>query len=85
MGHDLEITFHEVVQRLTDAAFGRVFDRNHRVVGLPFFHRREQIGDGRQRFIRNTRPKFLDRGGMGVGCLRAEIGDGGRLLEGDRR
>ena len=69
---------------MRNGAFHRVLDRHHPVVHPAARHLVKHIGKVRLRGIGDGVAEFLDRGLMGPGALRPQIGDFQIILEGQR-
>ena len=79
----LELALYKTVERLAHGTLGRVLNRDDAVVSLALLHGGEDIPDGRDGLVVHTRAKFLDRGGVRIGRLGAEVGDLEGFLQGD--
>ena len=83
--HHLEVGVDELVQGVAHRTLRRVLDRDDAVIGLPFLHRGEDVGNRGHPVIVDARAEFLDRGLMRVRRLRTEVGDQQRFFERDGR
>ena len=73
----------EAVQRVGDHAFGGVFYRDDAVVAGAAFHRLEDVADGAHRPGAHGMTELFERGGLGEGAFRAEVGDFQRQFQGE--
>jgi hypothetical protein len=82
--NDLQIAVHEHVERVRDHAFGGVLDRHHAVVRAFLADLGEHVGNGFLRGVAQAGAEPADGGLMRERGLRAEVGDGHRLLQRQR-
>ena len=78
---DLQVTVHKHVERVCDHALGGVLDRHHAVVCVLSADLGEHVGDGFLRDVAQAGAEPADGGLMRERGLRAEVGDGHRLLQ----
>ena len=81
---DFQFGLDEHVERMEDRAFGGVLDGHDAVVGLAAFDGGEDVGDGGAGLEAQAGAEIFQRGLVGEGGFRPEVGDAQFLLQRER-